>query len=168
MPPTRRRPRGASPLHASPVYDLDPHPSLSTVVNLIAREGAMKDTGKTRVLKKVAERAETDVAFRQKLVRDLHGKEYGSQKILRMAGARAAKDAAFRQKLILDPHAAIRDVANGSIPADIRIKFVEKDPDVDLMVVLPDLIPEEGELSETDVAAVAGGTNWGCQDVTTA
>ncbi|MGH9347398.1 MAG: hypothetical protein ACRD26_09050 [Vicinamibacterales bacterium] len=89
------------------------------------------------------------------------------QNILAMLGARAAQDRAFRRKLLLDPHAAIRDVSDASIPADLRIKFVEKDPDVDVMIVLPDFVCEDGELSEEDIAVVAGGTDWGCGDGST-
>ena len=83
-------------------------------------------------------------------------------------GERAARDSAFRKKLLKDPHAALRDVTDLSIPPTLKIKFIEKDPNVDVMIVLPDPILEDGELTEDEVAAVAGGTNWGCQDVSTA
>jgi hypothetical protein len=85
------------------------------------------------------------------------------QKIL----ARAAEDRAFRKLLLTDARAAIRQITNAPVPQKLRIKFIEKHPDADTMVVLPDLITEEGELSEEDVATVAGGTNWGCADVST-
>jgi hypothetical protein len=94
-------------------------------------------------------------------------KDDARQNVLTMLGARAAQDPAFRKKLLLDPRAAICDLTDASIPSDLRIKFVEKDPDVDVMIVLPDLVLEDGELTEDDIAAVAGGTNWGCQDVIT-
>lgn len=90
------------------------------------------------------------------------------QNVLTTLAARAAQDPAFRKKLLLDPHGAIGEVSDASIPTGLRIKFVEKDTDVDVMIVLPDLVLEDGELTEDDIAVVAGGTNWGCQDVTTA
>lgn len=90
------------------------------------------------------------------------------RKVLAAIAARATRDAAFRKRLIEHPHAAILEATGAPVPPDLRIKFVEQDPDVDVMIVLPSVALEDGELSEEDVAYVAGGTNWGCQDVTTA
>jgi hypothetical protein len=87
---------------------------------------------------------------------------------LQNIATRAAQDREFRTLLLCDPHAAIQQVIGVPVPSALRIKFVEKDPDIDVMIVLPDLMLEEGELTEEDVADVAGGTNWGCQDVSTA
>lgn len=89
------------------------------------------------------------------------------RKVLAAISARAARDAAFRKRLIEDPHEAILDATGAPVPPDLRIKFVEKDPDIDVMIVLPSVALEDGELCEEDVAYVAGGTNWGCQDVST-
>jgi hypothetical protein len=95
-------------------------------------------------------------------------KEFADQTALRAIAARAARDRAFRKQLLENPRAAVTQVLGVPVPESLRLKFVEKDPQVDVMIVLPDLILEEGELTEEDVAGVAGGTDWGCQDVSTA
>jgi hypothetical protein len=93
--------------------------------------------------------------------------DFTHKQALAVITARAVQDPAFRRKLLVQPHAAILEATGTTVPSDLRIKFVEKDPDTDVMIVLPDAALEEGELSEADVAGVAGGTNWGCQDVST-
>jgi hypothetical protein len=89
------------------------------------------------------------------------------RRVLASIAARATRDAAFRKRLIEDPHAAILEATGACVPPGLRIKFVEKDPEVDVMIVLPSAVLEDGELCEEDVEYVAGGTNWGCQDVST-
>lgn len=100
--------------------------------------------------------------------KDTNQSENDRSTVLAKLGKRAAEDAAFRKKLLVDPHAALREIGETSVPPGLRVKFVEKAADVDIMIVLPDAIREDGELSEEDITAVAGGTNWGCQDVSTA
>jgi hypothetical protein len=75
---------------------------------------------------------------------------------------RAATDRAFRASLLTDPHAAIQQAFGVRIPADVRIKFIEKSADVDSLIVLPDLRGPAGELSDSDLESVAGGVqdNW--------
>jgi hypothetical protein len=73
---------------------------------------------------------------------------------------RAARDLPFRRQLMTTPAPAIRDAFGVQIPADFRIKFVERGPDVDSLVVLPDYRSGgEEELSEEELEAVAGGTD---------
>jgi hypothetical protein len=52
--------------------------------------------------------------------------------------ARAAQDADFRSRLLTNPNAAIKEVTGAEVK-DFKIKFIEKDPDLDALVVLPDL-----------------------------
>lgn len=87
---------------------------------------------------------------------------------LQAIAARAAQDATFRQLLLRDPRKAILQLTGTPVPDALRIKFIEKDPNLDVLIVLPDLVAEDGELTEEDVCDVAGGTDWGCQDVSTA
>lgn len=89
------------------------------------------------------------------------------QSALTAVTARASTDPAFRNRLLNDPHAAIREGTGAPVPSALRIRFIEKDPRFDVVVVLPDLMPEDGELNEADVAAVAGGTNWDCGNPST-
>lgn len=75
---------------------------------------------------------------------------------------RAATDRAFRSSLLSDPRGAIQQAFGVRIPADVRIKFIEKTADVDALIVLPDLRSPTGELSDNDLEGVAGGVqmNW--------
>jgi hypothetical protein len=92
-----------------------------------------------------------------------------NEQLLKAIIARSGQDAAFRKLLLTNSRKAIEQAAGMPVPATLKVKFVEKDPGVDFMFVLPDLVTEEGELTEEEVAGVAGGTDWGgCQDVSTA
>jgi len=71
--------------------------------------------------------------------------------------ARATVDRAFRQLLMADPRRAIRDELGLSIPSHFRIKFIERGPDLDALVVLPDLRDGAEELSDNELEAVSGG-----------
>ncbi|HET6763773.1 MAG TPA: NHLP leader peptide family RiPP precursor [Longimicrobiaceae bacterium] len=73
---------------------------------------------------------------------------------------RSANDREFRQDLISRPDEAIRSAFGIRIPEGYRIKFVERDPSFDSMVVLPDLVATgDAELSLDELEAVAGGTD---------
>jgi hypothetical protein len=71
--------------------------------------------------------------------------------------ARATVDRAFRQKLLVDPRRAIRDALGLNIPSHFRIKFIERGPELDALVVLPDFREGTEELSEDELEAVSGG-----------
>jgi hypothetical protein len=68
---------------------------------------------------------------------------------------RATSDRDFRRSLLRDPRQAIAHAFDLELPAQFRLKFVEKDPDIDLMVVLPDLVQADGPAS--DVGEPDGG-----------
>ena len=70
---------------------------------------------------------------------------------------RAAVDGAYRHRLLADPRSAIYDELGMELPATMRLRFVERDPDVDLMVVLPDLVCDLSELDLEQLDAVLGG-----------
>lgn len=76
--------------------------------------------------------------------------------------ARAETDPGFRSQLLAEPHRAIHDAFGIRIPEDFRIRFIERDTDVDALIVLPDLRPPQplaDELSEHDLESVTGGTH---------
>ena len=73
--------------------------------------------------------------------------------------ARAETDVAFRARLLTEPHRAIQDVFGIQVPPDFRLRFIERHPDVDALVVLPDLRAEDGELSVEVLEHVAGGAH---------
>lgn len=56
---------------------------------------------------------------------------------------RATVDRAFRDWLLEDPHAAIAEVLGRPVPRRIRIRCIEKDPDVDALIVLPGFRPPD-------------------------
>lgn len=72
---------------------------------------------------------------------------------------RATVDRVFRQQLLSDPRRAIRDVLGVTIPSRFRIKFIERGPDLDALVVLPDFRSEGEELSDDELEAVSGGAH---------
>lgn len=79
---------------------------------------------------------------------------------------RATVDVAFRKALLHDPRKAILEGLGVRIPAGFRVKFIERQKDVDALIVLPDLERCDGELDDEDLDAVAGGAeadptnNW--------
>ena len=79
---------------------------------------------------------------------------------LRLIAARAATDLDLRQQLLTDPGRAVLEATGVAIPSTLRVKFIEKDAELDLLIVLPDFAPEDAELSPDELDAVAGGTNW--------
>lgn len=81
------------------------------------------------------------------------------QEALKAILERASVDAGFRARLLTDPRAAIQQAFGVIIPASFRVKFVERAPDVDALIVLPDFQDADGELSNGDLQAVAGGAS---------
>src|SRR5450631_1953403 len=66
---------------------------------------------------------------------------------------RSATDREFRQLLLADPHAAFAS-AGVELPATTRLRFVENEHDVTL--VLPNAVGEAVELEEGELAGVNG------------
>ena len=79
-----------------------------------------------------------------------------SAALLEIIIARSKADSTFRQLLLSDPKRAIHEALNVRVPDDFRIRFIEKEPGLDALIVLPDLREAE-ELYEADLDAVAGG-----------
>ena len=79
--------------------------------------------------------------------------------------ARAATDAAFRRALLDDPARALRETLGIALPPGFRVRFVERPPELDALVVLPDFRAEgDDELTEEEMEAAAGGTEeWGTE-----
>lgn len=74
--------------------------------------------------------------------------------------ARSAVDSEFRAGLLSDPRTTLEQAVGKELPANLRVKFIEKDADCDAMFVLPDPISSD-ELTPEQLEAVAGG----CWDV---
>ena len=86
----------------------------------------------------------------------------GDEKALEVVLARARIDREFRQRLLDDPHAALADIGV-LLRADLKIKFVEKGPELDVLIVLPDLASTSQELSREELDVITGGAHypWG-------
>ena len=70
---------------------------------------------------------------------------------------KASVDHDFREGLLNEPRATLERTFGRSLPPNLRIKFVTKDPDCDVMFVLPDLLAGCDELSHDELDAVSGG-----------
>jgi len=79
------------------------------------------------------------------------------QQAIQAIVARAEVDPAFRASLLRQPVEAIQRTFGVALPPGFRVRFVERDPSVDLLVVLTDPADEAGELSEDQLESVAGG-----------
>ena len=69
---------------------------------------------------------------------------------------RAQTDSEFRQLCLDNPNSAAQEATGKEIPAGYVLKFVDNKR-ADLTVVLPDIIEESAELSDTELDQVAGG-----------
>jgi hypothetical protein len=81
--------------------------------------------------------------------------EQALEKIL----AKASIDLDFRTQLLSDPKKAIYDVLGFKVPAAFRVRFIERDAEIDALVVLPDFHRPDGELSDRDLDVVSGGAS---------
>ena len=69
---------------------------------------------------------------------------------------KASADIEFRNKILTDPKAAIKEATGIELPEGININIVEEKAN-EFFLVLPKADSPEGELSETELDAVAGG-----------
>ncbi|MDR3669718.1 MAG: NHLP leader peptide family RiPP precursor [Holophaga sp.] len=69
---------------------------------------------------------------------------------------RAGQDPAFRAKLLADPKAAIKEAFGVVIPDGMSIQVRENTHTEVFIVLDPEQMPD-GELSEAELASVAGG-----------
>ena len=72
---------------------------------------------------------------------------------------RSLDDDAFRQQLLADPRAAVEQELGTQLPSGIRVQVVEESADT-VFLVIPlssQAGGDEGELSDSELASVAGG-----------
>jgi len=77
---------------------------------------------------------------------------------------RAATDRGFRAGLLEEPKETVHRAFGIHVPTEYQIRFIERDPELDSLVVLPDFREACAELSDDDLENVCGGTggdwNW--------
>ena len=76
---------------------------------------------------------------------------------------RSLQDESLRQRLLADPKAAVEEELGTRLPEEVQVIAVEETADT-IYLVLPSSSPlGEGELSDQDLEAIAGGgaTVWG-------
>ena len=78
------------------------------------------------------------------------------EQTLRALYQRAATDAEFRQLCLADASAAIAQISGVALPAESRVRFVERLEEQ--VLVLPKPLGEDEELSDEDLEQAAGGT----------
>lgn len=71
---------------------------------------------------------------------------------------KVAVDKEFRQLALSDANKAIEQLAGKTLPEGVKMKIIEQDPAYQATLVLP---PFVGELSEEELAMVAGGRAGG-------
>lgn len=81
------------------------------------------------------------------------------RKVLDAILERAAIDRDFRHQLLVDWRNAVRQSFGVSVPPTFSMRFVERDPGVDALIVLPDFKSPDGELSDRELESVAGGVD---------
>jgi hypothetical protein len=87
----------------------------------------------------------------------MHNLNEDDSKLLNDVLNRSATDPSFRTQLIKSPHAAVKAAFGVTLPTDLAIRFVEQPADIDALIVLPNYIEADGELTPSELESVAGG-----------
>lgn len=82
-----------------------------------------------------------------------------------IAAAKAGSDAKFRAEFLANPHAAFESWFGTALPPQIKLRAIEEGAD-EYVVVIPHnaAAGKDGELSDDDLEAVAGGSKSGASD----
>jgi hypothetical protein len=85
------------------------------------------------------------------------------EEAIRKVGARAAKDLEYRALCVSNIHAAIQQESGIEVPASFKIGVLDQSAN-QLNLILPPVVKEEGELLESELESVAGGSKSGATD----
>ena len=78
------------------------------------------------------------------------------KKALEAFARKAATDGKFRELALKNPAAAVKELTGKDLPEGFKINAVARDG-ADMVIVIPDLVKAGGELSDSELEAVAGG-----------
>ena len=78
------------------------------------------------------------------------------EELLAKMTKKAMTDAEFRKEVLADANKALEKLAGKPLPPGASLKCIEKDPNYQTTLVLPDLIDEE-KLDDESLSSVAGG-----------
>jgi hypothetical protein len=83
----------------------------------------------------------------------------GREQMERRLIEKSLQDDAFRQRLLADTRAAVEDELGTQLPEDVRVVAMEETADTAYLVLpfRPMESREDGELSDRELEAVAGG-----------
>lgn len=73
---------------------------------------------------------------------------------------KASTDKKFRELALKDPAGAVKQLTGKALPDGVKVKAVAKEG-ADLVIVVPDMVKEGGELSDKELEQVAGGGRCG-------
>ncbi|MCC3372464.1 hypothetical protein [Cohnella sp. REN36] len=85
------------------------------------------------------------------------------EEAVRKVGARAATDMSFRELCVSDIRAAIQQESGLEVPASFKIGVLDQSA-YQLSLILPPAVKAEGELLESELESVAGGSKSGATD----
>jgi hypothetical protein len=80
--------------------------------------------------------------------------------------SRAASDSAFRQQLLSDPRAALESELGVTLPASVKVNVLEESASEYYLVLPPASAAAGSELSDAELAGVAGGSGNSWNDTT--
>jgi hypothetical protein len=79
-----------------------------------------------------------------------------AEKAIKDTMAKARVDEKFRETALEDPRKALQMISGKELPPGLRVKFFDGG-DAQLTIILPPLVSDEAELSDTELEQVAGG-----------
>jgi hypothetical protein len=85
------------------------------------------------------------------------------EEAVKKVGGRAATDLEVRALCVSNIHAAIQQESGIEVPASFKIGVLDQSAN-HLNFILPPVVKEEGELLESELESVAGGSKSGAND----
>ena len=114
----------------------------------------------TLVLPDLQEAAAASTIDKHAFSLSLEWTESEAEAAARALAERARIDPVFRSRALADPRAAVEELTGKPMPEGFTLRLVDN-AHANMTVVLPDIVEPRVELSESELAAVAGGSKKG-------